>query len=172
MAINYKIYKKNLISFGPIILFYILSLTETKSNFQSFYLNFFSFNLQMMIIYFWVLKRPQLIGFGHIFFASLINDVVLGLPMGTSSIVYLILAFITTYIRNATLAPRMVTDWFAFIPAILIPNIIYFFIIKNFSNFNLSYIELLQNSFFTFLFYPVVYQFFKFYLKKVEDSDA
>ena len=156
-----------------LILFYRLKdRWEIKSNFQSFYLNFFSFNLQMMIIYFWVLKRPQLIGFGHIFFASLINDVVLGLPMGTSSIVYLILAFITTYIRNATLAPRMVTDWFAFIPAILIPNIIYFLIIKNFSNFNLSYIELLQNSFFTFLFYPVVYQFFKFYLKKVEDSDA
>ena len=172
MAINYRIYKKNLINLGPIILFYILSITEIQTSFQHFYLNFFSFNLQMMIIYFFVLKCPQLIGFGHIFFASLINDVVLGLPMGTSSIVYLLLAFITTYIRNATLAPRMVTDWFAFIPAILIPNIIYFVIITKFSNFNLSYIEILQNSFFTFLFYPVIYQFFKYYLKKVEDSDA
>ena len=171
MAINYLKIKDQFLQLGPIILFYLISITELSSNFENFYLNFFSFNFPMMIIYFWITKNPDILGIGHIFFAGIINDVVVGHPLGTSSLSYLVLAFIATYIKNATLRPRMVTDWFAFIPAILLSNLVYFVITVKFSELSISYIELIQNSFFTFLFFPIFYQFFTYYNKLIDNRE-
>ena len=44
----------------------------------------------LIIIYFWSLKRPEVLGNGHVFFAGIINDVVMGIPLGLSSLSYLI----------------------------------------------------------------------------------
>ena len=53
----------------------------------------FSFNLQMIIVYFYVLKFPDHLGYGHIFLGGIINDIVIGTPLGTSSLAYLVLCF-------------------------------------------------------------------------------
>ena len=113
----------------PIILLYILSFNsfEGLKEFENIIL--FSFNLQMIIIYIYVLKFQEYIGFGHIFLAGLINDVVIGTPLGTSSLTYLMLCFFTSYIRNVTLRSKMTTDWFTFIPAIFFSNFFYKFLI-------------------------------------------
>ena len=52
-----------LIKFGPIILLYFLSISETDTHFEN-YFEIFSFNFQLIIIYFWVLKSPSLLPFG------------------------------------------------------------------------------------------------------------
>ena len=140
----------------PLILLYILCFTEL--NFESlFYIQFFSFNLNAMLIYFWVLKSPQTFGSGHIFFANLINDVVLGLPLGTSPLTYLSLAFVATYIKSATINPKLTTEWIAFIPAILFSYMVNLFIIMKFSDLTIVYNDVLRNSFFTFLFFHYRY---------------
>mgnify|MGYP001158125050 CR=1 FL=1 len=159
-----------IIKSGPLLLMYILALSELETEFNS-YLNFFSFNLQMIIIYFWVLKKPQLLGNGHIFIAGIINDAVIGLPLGASAISFLVLSLASSYVRNATLRSRLVVNWFAFIPAIFFSNLIYLIIITKFSDISISYMQLLQNSFFTFLFFPIFYQIFDNYLKITEGSD-
>ena len=94
---NFKIIKK-LINLGPLILLYYLSISEIDSHFES-YFEILSFNIQLIIIYFWMLKRPDLLGSGHIFFAGLINDVVMGFPLGLSSLSYLIISLVATYIK-------------------------------------------------------------------------
>jgi len=120
----------------------------------------FSFNLQMIIVYFYVLKYPDQLGYGHIFLVGIINDVVTGIPLGTTSVSYLILCFFTSYIRNVTLRSKMSAEWFAFIPALFFSNLVYFIIINNFTNLSFYYVELLRNSFFSFLFFPIFYYIF------------
>ena len=149
--------KKILLKSLPIIFLYFISFNSFESLKELPDFNLFSFNLHMIIIYFYILKFPDYLGTGHIFLAGIINDVVVGVPLGTSSLSFLIMCFFTSYVRNVTLRPKMTAEWFTFIPAIFFSNLVFFIIINNFSNLSFYYIELLRNSFFTFLFFPFFY---------------
>ena len=151
---------KKLFSSLPLILFYILAFVEFNFLSQFDFFSIFSFNLQMIIIYFYVFNAPHYLGYGHIFLVGLINDTVMGTPLGATSISYLMLCIFSIYLRNVTLRTRAVTQWFTFIPSLFFSNLIYFLIINNFSNLSYFYVQLLQNSFFTFLVFPIFYYFF------------
>ena len=142
------------------IIFYTLSFSTFEGIKEFPNLLIFSFNLQMIIIYFYVLKFPENLGFGHIFLAGIINDVVIGTPLGTSSLSFLVLAFFTSYMKNVTLRSKMASEWITFIPALFFSNFVYYIIINNFSPLSFYYIELLRNTFFTFLFFPIFYYLF------------
>jgi rod shape-determining protein MreD len=154
----------------PVILLYFLSFSSFESLKQFPNLVLFSFNFHMIIIYFYILKFPEYLGIGHIFVAGIINDVVIGTPLGSSSLSFLIMCFFTTYIKNVTLRSKMSAEWFTFIPAIFFSNLVFFVIINNFSNLSFYYIELLTNSFFTFLFFPVFYFLFVNYQKQFKND--
>ena len=113
---SYKLITK-IINLGPLLLLYYLSISEIDTYFENFF-EILSFNIQLIIIYFWVLKRPEALGSGHIFFAGLINDVVMGFPLGLSSLTYLIISLVATYVKNMTVNTRITTDWFTFFIAI------------------------------------------------------
>ncbi len=147
---------------GPLVLLYYLSISEIDTYFENFF-EILSFNIQLIIIYFWVLKRPEILGNGHIFFAGLINDVVMGLPLGCSSISYLIVAFVASYIKNMTVNTKITTDWFTFFIAILFSNFIFFILLLNFSEITLSISEISYNTFFTLVFFPFFWFIFSFY---------
>ena len=146
-----------------VIIFYIISFSSFEGLKENSNLLIFSFNLQMIIIYFYVLKFPENLGFGHIFLAGIINDVVIGTPLGTSSLSFLVLAFFTSYMKNVTLRSKMASEWITFIPALFFSNFVYYIIINNFSPLSFYYIELLRNTFFTFLFFPIFYFIFSYY---------
>ena len=61
-----------------------------------------------------------MLGYGLIFFAGIINDVVQNLPIGVSSINYLLLCVIASFFRTRTLVPNLIYDWILFFIAILI----------------------------------------------------
>jgi cell shape-determining protein MreD len=151
-----------LIKFGPLILLYYLSISEVDTNFEN-YFEILSFNIQLIIIYFWTLKRPEVLGNGHIFFAGLINDVVMGFPLGLSSITYLSVSFVATYVKNMTVNTRITTDWFTFLVAILFSNLIFFILISKFSSLSISITEVSYNTFFTLIFFPFLWFFFNLY---------
>ena len=132
-------------------------------------INFFAFNIQMIIIYFYILKFPDSLGYGNIFLAGIINDTVISIPLGTTSLSYLSLSLFTSYIRNATIRPAMTSEWFTFIPALFFSNLVYLVIINNFSNLSFYYLELLQNTFFTFLFFPIFHYIFSQYEKLISE---
>ena len=159
---------KNLI----VIIFYFISFHSFEVAKQFPDLIIFSFSLHMIIIYFYILKFPDNLGNGHIFLGGVINDVVIGIPLCTSSLSFLVLSFFTNYIRNATLRSRMISEWTTFIPVLFFSNLVYFVVINNFSHLTFYYIELLRNTFFTFLFFPIFYYLFNSYEKKMLKDNA
>ena len=164
MAIIFKNFKRQIINILPIFLLYFLSITEIDTQFSSHF-EILSFNLQFIIIYYWILRDPSILGNGHIFFAGVINDVVMGLPLGISSISYLTVSFVASYIRQVTVNMSLFTDWFTFLLAIFFSNLVYLVLILNFSDLQISYVNMSYNAFFTFLFYPFIWTIFNFYQK-------
>ena len=110
---------------GPLILLYYLSISDADANLENF-LEIFSINLQIIIIYFWMIKRPLLMGTGHIFVAGLINDVVMGFPLGISSLSYLVVCFVGNYVRNKSVNTTIASDWFTFLIALIFANLLFF----------------------------------------------
>ena len=151
-----------IINLGPLILLYYLCLSETDSHFEN-YFEILSFNIQLIIIYFWVSKRPEALGSGHIFFAGLINDVVMGFPLGISSLSYLVVSLVATYVKNMTVNTRITTDWFTFFIAIFFSNLIFFILLSNFSEIKVSVTEISYNTFFTLIFFPFFWFLFTLY---------
>ena len=164
MAILNKNLKSSIINSFPLITLYYLSISEIDSHFSNMF-EILSFNLQIIIIYYWMLKNSSVLGNGHIFFAGIINDAVMGFPLGISSISYLTVSFVASYIRQVTVNMSLFTDWFTFILAIFFSNLIYLILITNFSNLQISYVDISYNAFFTFLFYPFIWAIFNFYKK-------
>ena len=164
-------YKLQILKSLPLIIFYFLIFNSFEGLREIETLNNFSFKLQMIIIYFYVLKFPDQLGLGHVFLGGIINDIILGTPMGTSSLSFLILAFFTSYMKNVTLRSKMSAEWFTFIPALFFSNLVYFIIVNNFSNLSFYYLELLRSSFFTFLFFPIFYYIFNNYQKLISKRE-
>ena len=153
---------KNIIKYGPLFLLYYLSISEIDSNFEN-YFEILSFNIQLIIIYFWVSKRPEVLGSGHIFFAGLLNDVVSGFPLCISSLSYLVVSLVATYVKNMTVNTRITTDWFTFFIAIFFSNLTFFILLTKFSNISVSAIEMSYNTFFTMIFFPFFWFLFTYY---------
>ena len=150
----------------PVILLYFFSFYHFDVP-EVGKINIFAFNFQMILIYFYVLKFPENLGFGNIFLAGIINDAVIGIPLGTTSLSYLSLSLFTTYIKNATIRIVITAEWFTFVPALFFSNLVYLTIINNFSNVSFYYVELLQNTFFTFLFFPIFHYIFSQYQRLI-----
>ena len=162
MAILYKNFRASIVNSLPLLILYYLSISEIDTNFSNMF-EILSFNLQIIVIYYWMLKNSYVLGNGHIFFAGIINDVVMGLPLGISSISYLTVSLVASYIRQVTVNISLFTDWFTFLLAIFFSNLIYLVLISNFSNLQISYVDVSYNAFFTFLFYPFIWTIFNFY---------
>ena len=151
-----------IINLGPLILLYYLSVSEIDTHFENFF-EILSFNIQLIIIYFWVSKRPEILGSGHIFFAGLINDVVMGFPLGISSLAYLTVSLVATYVKNMTVNTRITTDWFTFFIAIFFSNLVFFILMINFSEVAINLTEISYNTFFTLIFFPFFWFLFTLY---------
>ena len=160
MAIFYINFIRNLIGVIPLILLYYLCLTSIDT--QTVFFKNFSLNLKYILIFYWTLRNPSTIGYGHMFFAGILNDVVIGLPMGTSSICFLILASIGAYIRQMTVRVSLLSDWIVFIPSVFTTNFIFFILLSYYSDIEIYYNELFYNSIVTIIFYPIFWIFFSF----------
>ena len=158
---SFKMIRK-LINLGPLILLYYLSISEIDSHFEN-YFEILSFNIQLIIIYFWVSKSPEALGGGHIFFAGFLNDVIMGFPLGLSSLSYLTVSLVANYVKNMTVNTRITTDWFTFFIAIFFSNLIFFILLSNFSEIAISLTEISYNTFFTLIFFPFFWFLFTFY---------
>tara|TARA_B100000965_G_scaffold405169_1_gene438151 strand:+ start:342 stop:863 length:522 start_codon:yes stop_codon:yes gene_type:complete len=166
-----KIYR-NLIHSFPLILLFFLAFTGFDLTFYLFDSNF-SFNFIYILIFYWVLKKPDRLGYGLIFVAGIINDVVQNFPIGISSINYLILCVIASYIRNRTLVPSLLYDWIFFLIAILIVSSINFSVLTLIFSSKVKYGTLMFSSFITFLIYPLLSKLFnKVTLIELKEDNA
>ena len=166
MAILYKNFRASVINSLPLLILYYLSISEIDTHFSNMF-EILSFNLQIIIIYYWMLKNSSVLGNGHIFFAGIINDVVIGIPIGISSFCFLILCSVTAYIRNITLSPNFIKDWISLLFTILLINSIQVIILDLVFLIKIDYTNYLINSGFTFLFYPIFFLFFNFLNERI-----
>ena len=155
MAFSYKEIKLKFFELIPLLLLFFISLNGSSV----FDFRFFSINVHYILVYYWVLKRPQTLGYGFIFLSGIITDVIIGLPLGINALTLLVVASVAAYVRVVTVRISLFNDWLSFIPALLIANFVYF-IALYFSNFSIDYIYLFKNSIFTFIFYPLLWLFF------------
>ena len=122
MPISYKETKLNLFSLLPLLALFYISLNGiTVLN-----INFFSINIHYILVYYWVLRQPKSLGYGFIFLSGIINDVVFGLPFGTSPLSLLTIAGVAAYVRTVTVRISLLNDWISFLPALLVANLINF----------------------------------------------
>ena len=147
---------------GPLILLYFLSMSEIDTNLEKTF-EFFSFNLPIIIIYYWILKKPSIMGTGHIFVAGMFNDVIMSFPLGISSLSYLIVCFFSNYVRNKSVNTTIASDWFTFIIALMFANLLFFTLLINFSDVAISYNKIAYDTFFTIFLFPVFWLFFSVY---------
>ena len=152
----------NLIRLAPLIILFIAVLNESDLN----YLEIFSLNFPFILIFYWSLRKTELLGYGFIFLAGLINDVVTGFPIGISSFNYLMICGFAAYLRTITLRPSMVKDWFFFLFTILVVNSLSYSALNIFFSIDLNYKNLFFNIFFTFIFYIIFANLFLVYQNK------
>ena len=156
-----------LFSWLPLIILFISVLNEFDFNYLN--LDYFSFNFPFILIFFFTLKDSKNFDYFLVFIAGLFNDTVTGLPLGISSLSYIIICIATSYFRNITIRPNQIKDWFYFLLIISLINSINYSILTLFFSFKLILMSYLVNTFFTFLFYIIFVPIFKYYIKNLND---
>ena len=136
----------------PILLLFFVSLNGSAI----IDLKIFSINILYILVYFWVLRKPESLGYGLIFVSGVITDVVHGFPIGSTALSLLIIAGSASYVRVVTVRITLINDWLSFIPALLITNLTYFTTLY-LLDYSISYFYLFQSLIFTFFFYPVLW---------------
>ena len=159
MGVTFKEFWSKFIGLLPLILLFFISLNGSSV----VNIKFFSINIHYILVYFWVLRQPQSLGYGFIFLSGIISDAVLGFPLGVNALSLLFLAGTAAYVRAVTVRITLINDWVSFVPALVIANLVYFFSLY-YSNYSFDYLYLLKNSIFTFIFYPVLWGLFSLIL--------
>ncbi len=148
----------------PLGILFIAVFNEFDANY--FGIPFLSFNFAFILIFYWTLKKIDPFGYGLIFLAGIINDVVTGSPLGISSFSYMLICVATSYFRSITLRPNITKDWIFFLITISTVNSIYYIILSYVFKSDIDYRFLLTNNFATFLIFFLFYFIFDIYYKK------
>ena len=119
MSFSLKNFRVKFLELIPLILLFIIVF----NGISVIDFNIFSINVHYILVYYWVLRKPQILGYGFIFLSGVITDVVFGLPLGASALAVLIISVVAAYVRVVTVRITLLNDWIAFVPALLLANI-------------------------------------------------
>ena len=164
-SLNKVSFLKSFISYLPLIFLLVSVFNDFDFNYLK--IENFSFNFAYILIFYWTLRNPERLGYLAIFFAGIINDVVIAIPLGISSLSYLLLCSVTAYMRDITLNPNFVKDWFSFLFIIILINSIQIIVLDLIFFLEIDYMRYLSNTGFTFLFYPLFFILFNFLNQKI-----
>ena len=166
-----KFKKKNYIykifSWLPIIFLYISVSNELDLNYLN--IDYFSFNFPFILIFYFSLKEYSKFDYLLVFLAGLINDTIIGLPLGLSSLSYVLVCIFASYLRNITIRPNLIKDWFYFLFVISLINSINYSVLFLFFSYDLDIIFYIINNLFTFLIYIPLSFILNYYLGAVDD---
>ena len=162
---------KKILSKMPLLLLFLSVLNDYDFNHLN--LEYFSFNFSYILIFYYSLKKSESLGYSYIFLAGLFNDVVVGTPIGLTSLMYLILCVAASYLRNITLRPSLIKDCIFFLITILIINSLLFVALNFIFKYELYYFDQIINITFTFLLYFLFSNLFDFFEKNfIGNKDA
>ena len=161
-GLTYKFY-----TWLPIIVLYISVLNEFDLNYLN--IDYFSFNFPFILVFYFALKEYNKFDYLLVFFAGLINDTVVGMPLGISSLSYILVCTFASYLRNITIRPHLIKDWFYFLFVISLINSINYSVLFLFFSYDLDIIFYIINNLFTFLFYIPASYVLNRYFEAVND---
>ena len=166
MSVEYKKTRfRKFLELAPLILLFVSALNEIDFNYLNY--KYFSFNFPFILIYYWSLRRDETLGYGVIFISGLFNDVVMGFPIGLSSLTYLVICGFAAYLKYITLRPNKVNDWLFFLVTILVASSINYILLITIFSVDVNYYDLIGNIFFTFLLYFMFSYIFDLYFNLV-----
>ena len=165
-SLNKNTFFKSLMLYFPTLILFLSVLNEIDLNYLA--IEYFSFNFAFILIFYWTLKNPYYLSYGSIFIAGLINDVVIGIPMGISSFCYLLICTVTAYLRNITLTPNFINDWLFLLFTILLINSIQVMSLDLVFSIEVNYMKYFINSGFTFILYPLFLFIFNSIEKRIK----
>jgi len=165
-SLNKNSFIKSLLLYLPVFFLFASVLNEIDLNYLE--IEYFSFNFAYILIFYWTLKNPRYLNYGSIFLAGIINDAVVGLPLGVSSFCYLLICAVTAYLRNITITPHFINDWISLLFTILLVNSIQVISLDFIFSIEVNYLRYLINSGFTFIFYPIFLFLFNILEKKIK----
>jgi len=152
-SLNKDTFLRSLLFYFPTLILFLSVLNEIDLNYLN--IEYFSFNFVYILIFYWTLKNANYLGYGSIFISGLINDVVIGTPIGISSFCFLLICAVTAYLRNITLTPNFINDWISLLFTILLVNSIQALALDLIFSFEVNYMKYFINTGFTFIFYPL-----------------
>ena len=158
----YKIY-----SWLPLIILYISVLNEFDMNYLS--IEFISFNFPFILIFYFTLKEYNNFDYFLVFLAGLFNDTVVGTPLGLSSLSYVLICIFASYLRNMTIRPNLMKDWFYFLFIISLINSLNYLIMFLFFSYDLKIMFYMINILFTFLIYIPLTFIFDYYMRGLNE---
>ena len=166
------IFKKNkfvykLYAWLPILFLFFSVLNEFDLNYLK--IEYFSFNFPFVLIFYFTLKEYNRFDYLLVFVAGLINDTVIGTPLGLSSFSYIFVCIFSAYLRNITIRPNLIKDWFYFLFVITLINSMNYLILFFFFSYELDIMFYVINNLFTFLLYIPISFIFDNYLKAIND---
>ena len=164
-SLNKDSFSNILYSYFPLGMLFLSVFNDFDFNYLK--IEYFSFNFAHILIFFWTLKNLNHLGYISIFIAGIINDVIVGIPIGISSFCYLLICSVTAYLRNITLSPNFINDWLSFLFTILLINSIQVTILDLVFLIEVNYLKYLINTGFTFLFYPIFFFIFNYINNKI-----
>ena len=162
-----KSYLYKIFTFLPIIVLFISVLNEFDFNYLS--IDYFSFNFPFILIFYFALKEYNKFDYLLVFTAGLINDTVVGLPLGISSFSYIVVCTFASYLRNITIRPHLIKDWFYFLFVISLINSINYSVLFLFFSYDLDILFYIINNAFTFLLYVPTSFVLNRYFKAIHD---
>ena len=151
----------------PITVLYISVLNEFDFNYLN--IDYFSFNFPFILIFYFALKEYNKFDYLLVFIAGLINDTVVGLPLGISSLSYILVCIFASYLRNITIRPHLIKDLFYFLFVISLINSINYSVLFLFFSYDLNILFYIINNLFTFLFYIPATIFLSYYHQAIND---
>ena len=152
-SLNKDTFLRSLLFYFPTLILFLSVLNEIDLNYLK--IEYFSFNFVYILIFYWTLKNANYLGYGSIFISGLINDVVIGTPIGISSFCFLLICTVTAYLRNITITPHFINDWISLLFTILLVNSIQALALDLIFSFEVNYMKYFINTGFTFIFYPL-----------------
>ena len=164
-SLNKSTFFRMLFSYSPTLLLFLSVFNEYDFNYLK--IEYFSFNFVYILIFYWTLRNPSYLGYISIFLAGIINDVIIGIPIGISSLCYLLICSVTAYIRNITLSANFINDWVSILITVLLINSIQILILDFIFKYNPDYLSYLINSGFTFILYPLFFFIFNYLEQKI-----
>ena len=166
------IFKKNKFAYKlyvwlPILFLFFSVLNEFDLNYLK--IEYFSFNFPFVLIFYFTLKEYNRFDYLLVFVAGLVNDTVIGTPLGLSSFSYIFVCIFSAYLRNITIRPNLIKDWFYFLFVITLINSMNYLILFFFFSYELDIMFYVINNLFTFLLYIPISFIFDIYLKVIND---